>query len=43
MDKMLSELIKLSVKETKINPAEIEDVITGCAFQAGENWKLNQF
>ncbi|MCL4453375.1 acetyl-CoA C-acetyltransferase [Ferroplasma sp.] len=38
MDKMLSELIKLSVKETKINPAEIEDVITGCAFQAGENW-----
>ncbi len=38
MDKMLSELIKLSVKETKINPSEIEDVITGCAFQAGENW-----
>ena len=38
MDKMLSELIKLSVKETKINPGEIEDVITGCAFQAGENW-----
>ncbi|EQB73805.1 MAG: acetyl-CoA C-acetyltransferase [Candidatus Thermoplasmatota archaeon] len=38
MDKMLSELIRQSVKETKINPAEIEDVITGCAFQAGENW-----
>jgi len=38
MDKLLSELINLSLEETKINPEEIGDVITGCAFQAGENW-----
>ncbi|MEM0140176.1 MAG: acetyl-CoA C-acetyltransferase [Ferroplasma sp.] len=38
MDKLLSELIRGSVKETKIKADEIDDVITGCAFQAGENW-----
>ncbi len=38
MDKLLSELINKSLKDTEIKPEEIGDVITGCAFQAGENW-----
>ncbi len=38
MDKLLSDLIRKSVKDTEINPSEIDDVITGCALQAGENW-----
>jgi acetyl-CoA C-acetyltransferase len=38
MDEALSMLIKQLVKRTKINPLDIGDVITGCAFQAGENW-----
>lgn len=37
MDYLLSLLIKDSLK-TGINPADIDDVITGCAIQAGENW-----
>ncbi|MCL4400415.1 acetyl-CoA C-acetyltransferase [Candidatus Parvarchaeota archaeon] len=38
MDEALAMLIKKVVQRTKINPIEIGDVITGCAFQAGENW-----
>lgn len=38
MDKLLSELIRKAVNETEIKPEEIDDVITGCALQAGENW-----
>ncbi|AAT43608.1 acetyl-CoA C-acetyltransferase [Picrophilus oshimae] len=38
MDDLLSRLIRKSVDDTGINPEEIGDVITGCAFQAGENW-----
>ncbi len=38
MDEALARLIKTVVQRTKIDPKEIGDVITGCAFQAGENW-----
>ena len=38
MDEALGNLIKSSVSETGIRPEEINDVITGCAIQADENW-----
>lgn len=38
MDEALATLIKNSVSETGIRPKEIDDVITGCALQADENW-----
>lgn len=38
MDEALGNLIKNSVSETGIKPGEINDVITGCAIQADENW-----
>lgn len=38
MDDALGQLIKNSVSETGVRPEEINDVITGCAIQADENW-----
>jgi acetyl-CoA acetyltransferase family protein len=38
MDQALSLLIKKLVERTSFDPEEIGDVITGCAFQTGENW-----
>lgn len=38
MDQALGLLIKKLIKRDKVNPEEIGDVITGCAFQVGENW-----
>lgn len=38
MDEALAMLIKQMVQRTNIDPLEIGDVVTGCAFQAGENW-----
>lgn len=38
MDEALGNLIKNSVSETGIRAEEIDDVITGCAIQADENW-----
>ncbi len=38
MDEALSLLINDSIEKTGINPAEVNDVITGCALQADENW-----
>ncbi len=38
MDEALGKLIKNSVSETGIKAEEIDDVITGCAIQADENW-----
>lgn len=38
MDEALAGLINDSVDATGVNPAEIGDVITGCALQADENW-----
>jgi acetyl-CoA C-acetyltransferase len=38
MDEAEAMLIKELVNKNKINPFEINDVITGCAAQAGENW-----
>ncbi len=38
MDEALGNLIKNSVSETGIKAEEIDDVITGCAIQADENW-----
>jgi acetyl-CoA acyltransferase len=38
MDQALSSLIKNSLSVTGINPAQIEDVILGCALQFDENW-----
>ncbi len=38
MDEALAELMKDSVKQTGINPREINDVIIGSALQVGENW-----
>jgi len=37
-DDLMATVYKEIVKRTKINPEEIGDVITGCAFQLGENW-----
>jgi acetyl-CoA C-acetyltransferase len=38
MDEVLALLIKEIIKRTNIDPKEIGDVITGCAFQVHENW-----
>jgi acetyl-CoA C-acetyltransferase len=38
MDQALSLLIKKLIARTTFKPDEIGDVITGCAFQTGENW-----
>lgn len=38
MDQALSLLIKQLLARTTFNPEEVGDVITGCAFQTGENW-----
>ena len=38
MDQALSLLIKKLLERTTFKPEEIGDVITGCAFQTGENW-----
>jgi acetyl-CoA C-acetyltransferase len=38
MDQALGLLIKKLVERDAVNPEEIGDVITGCAFQVGENW-----
>lgn len=38
MDEVLGSLIKSSVEDTGIRPAEVDDVIVGCALQTGENW-----
>ncbi|MDE1854082.1 MAG: acetyl-CoA C-acetyltransferase [Thaumarchaeota archaeon] len=38
MDQALSLLIRRLLERTTIKPEEIGDVITGCAFQTGENW-----
>jgi acetyl-CoA C-acetyltransferase len=38
MDYALSLLIKDLLKKTTFTPEEVGDVITGCAFQTGENW-----
>ena len=38
MDEALGRLIKKSVEDTGIKAEEINDVITGCAIQADENW-----
>lgn len=38
MDQALSLLIKKLLEKTTIGPEEVGDVITGCAFQTGENW-----
>ena len=38
MDQALSLLIRKVLEQTTFTPEEIGDVITGCAFQTGENW-----
>jgi acetyl-CoA C-acetyltransferase len=38
MDEVLASLIKSTVEKNKIDPMDIGDVITGCAFQVSENW-----
>ncbi len=38
MDQALSELIKDSISTNGINPAQIDDIIIGCAYQRDENW-----
>lgn len=38
MDEALGDLIKNSVLQTGVRAEEINDVITGCAIQADENW-----
>jgi len=38
MDQALGLLIKKVLERTGFRPEEIGDVITGCAFQTGENW-----
>jgi acetyl-CoA acetyltransferase family protein len=38
MDQALSLLIRRLLEKTTFTPEEIGDVITGCAFQTGENW-----
>ncbi|MHA1233267.1 MAG: acetyl-CoA C-acyltransferase, partial [Candidatus Helarchaeota archaeon] len=37
-DDLMSFVYEEIVKRTKIDPEEIGDVLTGCAFQLGENW-----
>jgi len=38
MDQALSLLILSLLERTTIKPDEIGDIVTGCAFQTGENW-----
>ncbi|MGD0145593.1 MAG: acetyl-CoA C-acetyltransferase [Nitrososphaerales archaeon] len=38
MDQALGLLIRKLIERDAVNPEEIGDVITGCAFQVGENW-----
>jgi acetyl-CoA acetyltransferase family protein len=38
MDQALSLLIRKVMERTTFKPEEVGDVITGCAFQTGENW-----
>lgn len=38
MDHALSLLLRRLLERTSFQPEEIGDVITGCAFQTGENW-----
>ena len=38
MDQALSLLIRKLLETTTFKPEEVGDVITGCAFQTGENW-----
>ncbi|MGC8563225.1 MAG: beta-ketoacyl synthase N-terminal-like domain-containing protein, partial [Thermoplasmata archaeon] len=38
MDVAYSRLIEDVLNNTEINPHEIDDVITGCAYQRDENW-----
>lgn len=38
MDQALAQLIRGILQRTAFKPEEIGDVITGCAFQTGENW-----
>ncbi len=38
MDQALALLVKKLIERDVVNPDEIGDVITGCAFQVGENW-----
>ncbi|MFP3189761.1 MAG: acetyl-CoA C-acetyltransferase [Thermoproteota archaeon] len=38
MDEALAKLINHVIEKNSINPNEIDDVITGCAMQAGENY-----
>jgi acetyl-CoA acetyltransferase family protein len=38
MDQALGLLIKKLLERTAFTPEELGDVITGCAFQTGENW-----
>ncbi len=38
MDEVLGSLIREIVNSSKVKTDEINDVITGCAFQTGENW-----
>lgn len=38
MDQALSLLIRRVLERTSFRPEEVGDVITGCAFQTGENW-----
>lgn len=38
MDQALSMLIRSLLQKTTFGPEEIGDVVTGCAFQTGENW-----
>ena len=38
MDVAYSKLIEDALNSTRINPDEINDVITGCAYQRDENW-----
>jgi len=38
MDQALGMLIRSLLQKTTFKPEEIGDVVTGCAFQTGENW-----
>ncbi|MBX8645101.1 MAG: acetyl-CoA C-acyltransferase, partial [Thermoplasmata archaeon] len=38
MDYALSRLMKRAVTETSVDPAWLDDVIIGCAYQRDENW-----
>ena len=38
MDQALSQLIRKLLERTTFRPEEVGDVVTGCAFQTGENW-----